>query len=415
MQLLRPEAGSALFLSRMSLSINFAVSARVRGPLTRERLEVALAALGRRHPLLAVRAAARADGTPYFTDEGVPPIPLRVGKMAGNDEWVGEVERAIQQPTRYLEGPLLRCVWLRGEDVSDLILVCDHLNADGRAGVIALRDLLSLLADPSQAVEPVDSPPLPDLVPPEIVRLIREDTADLPAALQNAGPPPEEPRAKPRAEPAESDVPGDPVRVTPFCLDAAETSALVRRCRAEGVTVQAALCAAFLTPFAERQPDRPMRRAEIPVDLRGRLIRPVGDAYACMIGLTKIDFDCTPGRDLWDVARDAAKALAAMRDRDLFATPLVVITLTGRIPSAPWDIDYDLSVSNLGRLDIPASYGELHLESVYGPIFPATGPKHLILGISTFDGQMRCTYSSRGPDVPPSMTRGRELLRRMSA
>jgi hypothetical protein len=74
----RPEAGAALFLSRLPISLNFAVSARIQGPLTLEQLETALAGLGRRHPLLAVRAAERADGTAFFTDEGVLPIPLRV-------------------------------------------------------------------------------------------------------------------------------------------------------------------------------------------------------------------------------------------------------------------------------------------------------------------------------------------------
>jgi len=397
----RPEAEGALFLSRLPISLNFAICARIRGPLTLEQLQAGLAGLGRRHPLLAVRAAERADGTAIFTDEGVPPISLRVVEGAADDAWVGEVESDIQRPSSYLTEPQIRCIWLRGRDVSDVVLVCDHLLADGRAAIFALRDLLAVIAAPSKVWEPLIAPPVHELVPPEIVRQIKTDAAD-----QDPNP------AEPAHRPAPPTDPGSPVCIRPFALTEEETSALVRRCREEGVTVQAALCAAFLTPFAERQPDRPVRRAEIPVDLRPRLVRPVGDAYASMVGLTIVEVDCAPG-NLWDAARRAAVALASVRDVDLFSVPPVVIPLTGKMPKPPWDIHYDLSISNLGRIDIPAEYGELRLESIYGPTFPATGPEHLILGVSTFDGRMRFTYSSRRPDAEGPRTRGRELLRVM--
>jgi hypothetical protein len=48
--------------------------------------------------------------------------------------------------------------------------------------------------------------------------------------------------------------------------------------------------------------------------------------------------------------------------------------------------------------------------SIYGPVFPATGPDHLIPGVSAFVGRMRCTYSSRSPDAEELMARGREFL-----
>ena len=402
MRLMRPEAASAVYLSAQPLSLNFAVCARVHGAITLEQLEVALARLGKRHPLLAVRAVADPDRD-YFTDEDVPPIPLRVVDRVNDDDWVGETERDIQRKSSYLTEPMIRCIWMRGGDVSDLILVCDHLIADGRSAVFALRDLLALLADPCLEMEPLIAPPLPELVPPEILERLRV----LASAPAGAEPPADRPDDLP--------APAGPVCIEPFDLTEPETSALIGRCKAEGVTVQSALCAAFLTPFAERQPDRPRRHAEIPVDLRPRLTRRVGDSYGNMIGLAIIEVDCAPGGGLWDTARDASAALVAMRDEEIFATAQVMISLIGRIPKRPWDIDYDLSISNLGRLDIPADNGRLRLESIYGPIFPATGPKHLILGVSTFAGRMRCTYSSRLPDAALLKERSLELLRSMLA
>ena len=397
----RPEADAAVFLSSMPLSLNFAVCARIRGHFTLEQLETAFSGLGRRHPLLAVRAARRADGRPYFTDEGVPPISVRIVERATDDDWVGEVERDIQRPSNYLVEPQMRCIWLRGPDTSDVVLVCDHLLADGRAGVIALRDLLDLLEAPTRAVKPLIAPPIHELVPLDVVAQIKAAAVGLPELASVR----ELPRPAPNSAPSD----GSPVRIMPFTLTADETAALVRRCRAEGVTVQAALCAAFLTPFAERQPDRPVRRAEIPVDLRPRLVRPVGDAYASLVGLAIVDVDCAPG-NLWDTARSAAAALAGMQSADMFSVPPVTIPLTGKMPNPQWEIHYDLSISNLGRIDIPSEYGRLRLESFFGPVFPATGPDHLILGVSTFAGRMGCTYSSRRPDAEGLMARGRELL-----
>jgi hypothetical protein len=404
----RREAGAALFLSTQTISLSFALVARVRGRLSRPRLEIALAGLGRRHPLLAVRAAAREDGSAYFTDDGVPPVPLRVAVRRSDEDWVAEVEDAIRQRTAYLQGPFIRCIWLAGPDVSEIILVCDHLVGDGRAAIFALHDLLESLADPARTIEALPVPrPLPELVPDDVARQIVEDAADLPS--EPAAAPPPDPSA-----PASPGAAAHPARIRHFDLTADETAALVARCRAEGVTVQAALCAAFLTAFAETHPGKPVRRAEIPVDLRPRLTQSTEGEYDNAVGLARIDVDCGPGLDLWTTARNAARALAGIRDRDIFATIAVVTTLTGRWPTPPWEIDYDLSISNVGRVDIPADYGDLSLEAIYGPVFPATGPDHRILAVSTFGGRMRCTFSSRAEVTPPELARGREFLKQMS-
>lgn len=411
MKLVRGEAGGAVWFSSKPFTLNFAACGRVRGPITQEQLEHALAGLGKRHPLLAVKAVpGPGAGQDFFTDEDVPPIPLQIGDRVGDDDWVREAQRDIQIPSKYLTEPMIRCIWVRGGDISDLILICDHMIADGRSAIFALRDLLALLADPSLEMEPLLVGPLNELIP--------EDVADRLKAMPSAPAP--EPAAEddanadePKSDEEYTQNHAGPVHIETFDLSAAETSALIARCKTEHVTVQSALCAAFLRPFAERQPDQPIRHAEIPVDLRPRLARPVGDSYGNMIALAIIEVDCTVGRDLWDVARDASVALASMNWDELFATPLVMLALIGYIPNRPWTIDYDVSISNLGRIDIPAEYGALRLESIYAPIFPATGPEHRILGVSTFAGQMRFTFSTRNPNAGAMAHRGLELLRGM--
>jgi hypothetical protein len=415
MEWVRQEAGGAIWLSTKTISLNFGMCARVRGPLTQERLERALAGIGKRHPLLGVRAAERADGVPYFTTDGVTPVPLRIIERVNDDDWVGEVERDTQLPTRYLTEPMIRCIWIRGGDVSDLVFICDHVPADGKAAIYALRDVMTMLGDPSLQLEPIDSPPMVEIVPADIAETIKTMVAEFHAkrAIEMEA-------ARKAGEQVDEDdddqmpvKPVDPLAIRPFALSVDDTSALVARCRQEKVTVQSALCAAFLTPFAERDPARHVRVAEVPVDLRARGSHPVGDAYGNMIGLGMIQVDCNLEKSLWDAARSAGAALAAMRIEDLFATPQVVYALTGTFMNRPWVIEYDLSISNLGRVEIPSTYGDLTIESIYTPMFPATGPTHRIMGVNTFGGQMRCTYSARDPEAGNLMNRGRELLAKM--
>jgi hypothetical protein len=396
-------AQSPLLTSGLPISLSFTVAARIRGPLAPEKLPGALARLRRRHPLIGARIAPDPDGAgACFTTEGVPPIPLRVADRESDDMWLSEVQLEIARPFDYRAGPFFRCVLLRGPEVSDLLIVCDHITADGRASIYALRDLLRLLADDGLVLDPLPPPLLADLIPPPILARI----AEIIAAGPGVGP--DGAAWRPSAAPAE------PLRVIPFALDEAETAALVSRSRAENATVQAALCAAFALPFAERWPDTPFRYVETPVDIRSRLTRPPGEVFGNYISLARIGMDCSAGRDPWEIAREARRALAAVTDEQLFTIPIILMAVAERpLAAAPIDVVYDLSISNLGRIDIPAQYGPLHLESIYGPTLDVSLPGHRILAVATFGGRLRCTYASREREAPQILRRARDWIDRM--
>jgi NRPS condensation-like uncharacterized protein len=391
-------AQSLLLVSELPFSLAFTVAARIRGPLAPEKLSGALERLRRRHPLIAVRIAA-GEGGACFTTAGVPPIPVRVMERASNDDWLREVEREIAVPFDYRVGPFFRCIFLRGRDTSDLILVFDHITADGRSSIYALRDLLRLLADEGLGLDPLPPARLADLIPPPMLEKIAEVISSEP------GKTPDMHVWHPE------DAPAEPLRVIPFAFDENETAVLVSRCRVEGVTVQAALCAAFALPFAERQPDVPFRYVETPVDIRPRLTRPPGEVFGNYISLARIGLDCSSGRDSWEIAREARRAIAAVTDEQLFTIPIILMAVAERPLSAPpINVIYDLSISNLGRIDIPDQYGPLHLESIFGPTLNVSLPGHRILAVTTFGGRMRCTFASRDPEAAQIVRRAREWI-----
>jgi hypothetical protein len=397
-----PKTQGGMLLAGMPFSINFAIAARLRGRIRLDELKDALERLGKRHPMLASRVVAGEEGVAYLIDQGVPPIPVKTVDRSSEDAWVPVLEDEVAIPFDYCTGPPFRLIWLPGEGVFDLILICDHLAADGRAGIYALRDLLSLLADPALDLEPIPPALMADLVPPLVAEKIKAMVAADPAA------------GRPRTN-GWHDSPTDPKQVLPFTMTEAETVALLQRCRAEKTTVQAALCAAFLKPFAEQQPASPVRKVEIPVDIRTHLSPPVGESYGNFISLVVLDLDCSPEYNLWDIARNARAGFSqAMQDGRFFFTPTVIIALTGKLLSGmDFGIGFDLSISNLGRVDIPVHYGALTLEALYAPIFNVSKSDHRVLGVATFNGRMHCTYTSCDPQAPQLVARARMLLAEM--
>jgi hypothetical protein len=388
------------------ISLKFAVTARIRGHWKLADLEGALERLARRHPALGSRIESDdASGSTYFTTEGVRPIGVRVLERASDEDWARAIEREVPRPFDYRTGPLYDCVWIRGEEVSDLVLISEHMGSDGRAGLNALRDLARFLADPSLELDPVPPPPLAGLLPQAVAVRVRELVARVRAQA-------EEPEGGPRQAFPPSGRGAEPsLRVLPFALEAGETAGLVDRCRAEGTTVQGALCAAFAAPFAEREGAESARFVEVPIDLRPRLARPVDEACANYISLLRTRLDLPQGRELWAAARDASEDLAGADDDRVYGTQAVLRSLVDE-PLPPWPVamDYDVSISNLGRLDLPERYGDLVLESVYAPTFNASRPGHRVLGVSTFAGRMRCTFASSDPEAPQLLARARALL-----
>jgi hypothetical protein len=392
-------AQAGLAKGGIPFSLNFSTSARLRGAFSLKALESALERLRYIHPLMAVRIDPGSQNSqPCFTTEAVPPVPLRVMERQTDQDWVREVEREIAEPSNYLVGPLFRCVWLRGQEVSDLILVSDHITADGFAGIYALRDLLTILADPAVKLEPCPVERLVDLVPPAMRKMINEKVSTSGEIL----PPPPEFSEMPASS---------PLKVIPFEFSQEETAALVACCRREEVTVQAALCMAFTLPFAERQPEQPLRWVETPYNLRNRLIRPVENVYGVFISLAYSQVDCTPGRDRWEIARQVGRSLAGVTEEQLFSIPIVMMQVAERPLTVPVvTFDYDLSISNLGKVTIPSCYGDLILESIYAPTMNVSMPSHRILGVTTFKGSMRCTFTSRDSQASRLVRRSREIL-----
>lgn len=123
---------------------NCLLAISVSGPLAESTFRVALDRLQALHPALRLDVVDR-DGTPWFVERPDPdPVPLRILERIGEDAWQRELERELDAGFPGGRGPLFRVVWLRGDDVSDLIFVCHHCIGDGITTVMLARKALNL-------------------------------------------------------------------------------------------------------------------------------------------------------------------------------------------------------------------------------------------------------------------------------
>lgn len=379
-----------MYLTSELTSANGFISARIRGPLDEAKLRVALDRLPRRHPLLSTRVV-RKQGVLVFTAEAVPLIPLRVISDDGSGPSVLEVAAAeLTAPLARDTGPLARFTLLRHPDGerADLIMTMDHAIADGASCLYVIRDLLASHEAPEAEIEPV---PLPPPV-----------THRFPAPILDA--------ASPLVPLPSADLPSTPwflASPSDIVLTAAELprepmQALARCCRARGVTVHAAACAAFGGALAARSEARTKVIISSPVSYRHRIDSGLRDTISCAIAFADLHVDRSAPGSFWEQAHAVRQQLLEWKtDQKLFGAAFAIEAVSQAEPDdssflrrVRWGMKRpDLSISNLGRQPIPSRYGDLTIEAFRGA---ACLPGEIVVSLCTLDETMHVTLATSG-------------------
>jgi hypothetical protein len=407
-----------LFDSQNTWSTNFALTVRIRGSFSDEQLRSALARLRVGHPSLLQRQ--RQDGyIEALSLQDPPEFPLEVRTNCAETDWI-DVARAEMSRLFSPEGPLARFVLLRlPQGGADLVAVFHHWVAEGMSGVYVIRDTLRLMADPAaelpQATIPLN---LVDLIPkaikqdPRTRSRVRRQINRLRSSMSQN--PPKDATSKPVFSEQELALKRE-ICLLPGSLSAQQTAALLARCRAEGTSVHAALCVAWLRAYAEslEGPRRWMRMASSPVNVRNRLAQPIPETSGGYICIVNTSVDCAPRRNFWHVARAFKQRLAdGMTDHRLFVPELTMAKIPTSFPKSQifqaferyftdGSHKYDFSITNLGQVDIPASAGGLTVEAFYGPLVNSMENERTV-GIATCDGKLTFTLAFRRAGTDPA-------------
>lgn len=191
---------------------------------------------------------------------------------------------------------------------------------------------------------------------------------------------------------------GTPAEVTSAVLNPDVVRVLVLTCRANGVTVQAALSAA-VTRVLQRS-GRDYVRIITPMDLRRLSNLPDDVAIRIMPARTGSSPD--PSEGFWNAARESADQLAPLRN------PEAVVRATRALKAAvPHNADggdavmlaigsLDAMITNLGVLTVPATTGTV-LVSVEGIAMSSRFAGEQIVGVTTVAGAMHLTNTTHDP------------------
>lgn len=387
--------------------------ARLRGDLSVQALEAALACVQQNHPLLRVRIETTPKGA-VFEQHEVPTIPLQVVDAPAttleevNKQITYWIEQEISVAIPAHPGPLVRCVWVRhGGDLQHLLMTFHHAIGDGTSGAILFRELFQALAAPvatssSQLdATPVVLPkPMEERLPKQvrgfrelscIIKTVRhyrqfDRLYGLPTPL-------------PLDKDALVDGPKSSIFLNEF--DREITRELVEQSRANGTTVNGALSAALCLELAPMIGDgkHVSIKHRSAVNLRNDLHPAVGDEIGLFVAMLFNRMSLTGSEEFWEVAREIkTQQKASLGIHAQFGMTSVVSWLYKAIRGDKLSNDQlvayldktrpcNTGLSNLGRVDLPTEGGGLTVEAFYFAIALATLAEVNSTAL-TFDGRL---------------------------
>jgi NRPS condensation-like uncharacterized protein len=377
---------------------NGVFAVKIRGQIEPGNLYAALEGLQAKHPLLKTGITADEQQVPWFvTAEVKRSIPVRLVERQTEEDWAEQTKKELATPFDMRNGPLCRVVWIRGAEVSDLLITIHHCMCDGTTTATLMHELLLLLDQPDKDLgKEVVFESIGQLIPAAIrdnkknIRKARLSAAVIRTVLSCIT------RIMPKNKPLirrEDDF------LLHWKLGREASSALLRRCVTAHVTPHTALCVAFLQAFAQVRGSRAHGKISCPIDIR-RLVKEIKRDTVFSFGMAvNLALDKQPG-GFWDKAARMQVNMLKLVDKlqpyeqlmqfeYLHASAGLMATyLTHAKPKE------DLMLSNMGRMDLPKNFGSFEVEDIYSPA--AIGPfgsPCTVMSV-TFRGQMNFSFIS---------------------
>ena len=396
---------------------NLVMGARIQGEVTQDLLQSAVLKVTQKHPLLRVRIHLDDDATGWFGQKDVPDIPIEVKPRTTDEDWVAVAGQELKRAFPTAIGPLMRMLLLRSPDVSDLVITAHHSICDGRSLVYLIRDIMTCLAHPDEGSNLLPIMPIApqDHLPASasvgwfkrfIIRRMNQkwlrkgisfsekDYQDLHQAFWRQ----------------------HHAAILRWELTPSQTAELTACCQREQVTVNSALYTAFLKAQRQIQGSSHdhFQTILVPVDFRDRLTKPVGEAVGFYASAVKFKLKINPALPFWEIARlFNQKARHQLTNKHIFDGQKISLLspsfLDGLVFAKHGRLDDKMAVgqikrigldqlfagmtiSNLGRLEIPVEYGDFHLDALIGPAVYSDGIEK-VLEVVTIGGKMHFTMT----------------------
>ena len=382
---------------------------KLLGSLDEMQLRRALRALQAKHPLLRC-VVEYIDGRPYFVAQDRPaPIPLSIVERRGDDDWQHHVRREWTVPLGLVREPLARFVWLREAHASELILMAHHCICDGQSGMNLLEECLRAYDDPEcETLDALNT--VEDLVPAYIrqdrrfQRRVRWKMRLLRLGLL---------LKRKKAGETRSSIASEQMYFQRWRLDEPTSQSIMDRCKTESVTVLAGATAAFLRAFHEIRGSNELRKAYTMVNVRRFLPQLKSDALFGIAPGVELSLKNVPLGELteagfWESARAIKADMVQRVDRlgaGLYEYLVGLESLHDQYDSLVGDTDgastvRHLTLSNMGRLDLPTQYRTFTLETVYSPLVMVSPTPANTVILSSFASRLEFAIVSDTQSLP---------------
>ncbi|MFP2238220.1 condensation domain-containing protein [Pseudescherichia vulneris] len=376
---------------------HFTITAEVTGTTSVEAWAAALHAVQSRHPLINARVNTDDHKPLHFIYDSSAKIPLRVVRLNKTTDVEQEIKREFSAPFGTGDIPLLRAALLYSDTRCIIIMTSHHSIADGLSLTHFIRDVLDSLAGRALATLPLQ-PTVEDIC-------IKADTPvasiKMPTGTLTPVPYAERSLAK--------------LNIFRRKLSPELSSSIRLRAKKENTTVHGALAAAFALSFVRTSSDSkdPVRICT-PIDARKFFALDYGLSFSVLF--PTYGYDASSSTEFWDLARAVTDDLQPIRTRQGMATFINQFNDFMANPALNELINFDkqscapdVLISNLGVLPFPAHFGELTLESVWGPNVLIGTEGEQTIGVSTLHDSIHLTHTSYHP-LPDFLHNAVEIL-----
>lgn len=368
-----------------STPLNAVFTAKIKGNIAEEQIHSALAKIQQKHALLRATIDDSNEQHPCFVEQqNIDPIPLRKVQRKSDQDWFYESQKEWSRLFIEKNKPLAQVVWIKGDGISELLWVMPHCICDGATIVNTMKELLLLLDDPSQSLTAYPAyQSIQEFVPADYFNNKKKkrkakiylQLAKLFFFFKGKG--------KRKNQ-------GDNYALH-WKLDPESTLQITEKCKQNGVSVHSYICAIFMEAFKQVQGKKAKGKVISPVDIR-HFIPEIKDDHVFAFAPT-VEISLKTGSLLDNAKRikeEIVEKIGKMKVRELLwigeQMHPIIHKMIAVLRSSPGG--HDITLSNMGRLNIPSEFKNFELETLYSPTvaFPWLNSNTLV--VSTFKKQM---------------------------
>lgn len=383
--------GERMLLGDGTEPFNAVIPFRLRGTFTLKEIQQALAQIQNKHPWLRALISHDEKNIPWFNvPEKTVSIPVRIVPRQSEDQWQEESRKEWNTLFNYEKLPLIRFVWIKGEDVSDMLFAFHHCLCDGGSAMAFLKEFLIALDNPSADIG-TENPILgiEDVVPAHILnnrrqRLKARFIGRLAATAIKWIP------VGKKAVERQSDY------LINWKLDETVSKELIAYCKSQGVTVNTFLSAAVLQAFKKVRGAKSFNKVSCPVDIR-RFAQQIKEDHIFAFGLM-IVVSADEKLSFTDNLRAMQKSVEQKTSKlNPYLTMMVMESGHDALKNFTRLLkngksSNDCMFSNLGRIQIPHEYKTFTVETILSPSVIGPLGNTTTLVVSTYRGKMDFSF-----------------------